>query len=239
MRAAPLMRAPWMAAVPMPPAPITTAVSPPRTLARRAAEPYPVGTAQASSAAGTSGKSRSILTNEFADDDGVFGERPDLGYMPQVSSVDGVMAKGAVGRHAGCQRPIPGVAQVFHARGAPPASPANRDEGCHHMIAGREAGHSRRRLRAPRRNLRARRSSATWPATRGISGFPAAGPACPAGCGRRSDTARWQPAGPAPHRPAADPARTLRRTTAGRTRRGWPRGFSSTSRPRPPRCHRP
>ncbi|OCB52885.1 hypothetical protein A9X02_01355 [Mycobacterium malmoense] len=52
--------------MPMPPVPITTTVSPPRTPARRAAEPYPVGTAQASSAAGTSGKSGSIFTSEFA-----------------------------------------------------------------------------------------------------------------------------------------------------------------------------
>ncbi|AJK79000.1 hypothetical protein PICSAR240_00631 [Mycobacterium avium subsp. paratuberculosis] len=37
--AAPLIRAPWMAPVPMPPAPITTTASPPRTPARLAAEP--------------------------------------------------------------------------------------------------------------------------------------------------------------------------------------------------------
>ena len=37
--AAPLMRAPWIAAVPMPPAPMTTTVSPSRTLARFSAEP--------------------------------------------------------------------------------------------------------------------------------------------------------------------------------------------------------
>ncbi|CAM4314162.1 hypothetical protein MYBA111488_13045 [Mycobacterium basiliense] len=43
MRAAPLIRAPWMAAVPMPPAPIATTVSSPHTLARRAAEPCPGG----------------------------------------------------------------------------------------------------------------------------------------------------------------------------------------------------
>ncbi|OBG58953.1 hypothetical protein A5702_07690 [Mycobacterium sp. E3339] len=66
MRAAPLMRAPCTAAVPIPPVPITTTVSPPRTPARRAAEPYPVGTAQANSAAGTSGKLGSIFTSEFA-----------------------------------------------------------------------------------------------------------------------------------------------------------------------------
>ena len=38
-------------------------------------------------------------------DDGVFGERPDLGHVPEVSPVDRVMAKGAVGRHAWCQGP--------------------------------------------------------------------------------------------------------------------------------------
>ena len=37
--AAPLIRAPWIAPVPIPPAPTTTTVSPPRTPARLAAEP--------------------------------------------------------------------------------------------------------------------------------------------------------------------------------------------------------
>ena len=37
--AAPLIRAPWIAPVPIPPAPTTTTVSPPRTPARCAAEP--------------------------------------------------------------------------------------------------------------------------------------------------------------------------------------------------------
>ncbi|ORW59253.1 hypothetical protein AWC20_09905 [Mycobacterium parmense] len=39
MRAAPLMRAPWIAAVPIPPAPMTTTASPPHTRARWAADP--------------------------------------------------------------------------------------------------------------------------------------------------------------------------------------------------------
>ncbi|OBB68552.1 hypothetical protein A5758_08775 [Mycobacterium sp. 852014-50255_SCH5639931] len=52
--------------MPIPPVPITTTVSPPRTPARRADDPYPVGTAHASRAAGTSGKPGSILTSEFA-----------------------------------------------------------------------------------------------------------------------------------------------------------------------------
>src|SRR5262245_6083907 len=48
----PLMRAPpCKAAVPMPPVPTTTTVSPSRTLARWTADPYLVGMAQASSAA--------------------------------------------------------------------------------------------------------------------------------------------------------------------------------------------
>ncbi|OOK76391.1 hypothetical protein BZL30_4201 [Mycobacterium kansasii] len=54
-------------------------------------------------------------------------------------AVNGVVPKSAVGRHAGCERPGSGVAEVFHARGAPSALTAHGDERRHHMVAGREA----------------------------------------------------------------------------------------------------
>ncbi|ORV62794.1 hypothetical protein AWC03_06580 [Mycobacterium europaeum] len=84
IRAAPLMRAPWTAAVPIPPVPITTTVSPPRTPARRAADPYPVGAAQASRAAGTSGKSGSIFTSELAATTVCSANAPILDTWPRL-----------------------------------------------------------------------------------------------------------------------------------------------------------
>ena len=85
----------------------------------------------------------------------------------------------------------------------------------------------RRRPRPPRRSLRARRSSATWPADRGSGRDRAAVPAVPAGCVRRSDIARWRPVVQELLRLAVDRARTSQPTTDRRTRGGWPRGFSS------------
>ncbi|OBH32366.1 hypothetical protein A5692_15060 [Mycobacterium sp. E342] len=84
IRAAPLMRAPWTAAVPIPPVPITTTVSPPRTPARRAADPYPVGTAQASRAAGSRGRPESIFTSELAATTVCSANAPILDTWPRL-----------------------------------------------------------------------------------------------------------------------------------------------------------
>ena len=63
---APLRRAPWITLSPTPPQPITTTVSPGRTLAVLMAAPTPVTTAQPSTAARSSGISRGITATEFS-----------------------------------------------------------------------------------------------------------------------------------------------------------------------------
>ena len=99
IRAAPLIRAPWIAAVPMPPAPMTTTVSPARTFARFAAEPYPVGTAQDSSAVAPVAGGID-LDDRIRRNDSVFGERTDLREVTELAAVGGVVAERPVGRHA-------------------------------------------------------------------------------------------------------------------------------------------
>ena len=80
--AAPPIRAPWMAPVPIPPTPITTTVSPTRIPERFATEPNPVGMAQDSSALGASGSCGSILTREFVDTTVCVANAPTLARWP-------------------------------------------------------------------------------------------------------------------------------------------------------------
>lgn len=61
----PAARAPCTAFAPMPPIPMTTAVSPARRSAVRTEEPKPVVTPQPTSAARSSGKPSSIFTADF------------------------------------------------------------------------------------------------------------------------------------------------------------------------------
>ena len=60
--AAPAMRAPWVTAMPMPPAPSTSTVAPSSTLAVLSTAPTPVCTAQPITHAISSGTSGSTLT---------------------------------------------------------------------------------------------------------------------------------------------------------------------------------
>src|SRR5713226_1317112 len=64
---APANAAPWTALMPTPPMPYTTVVSPGRTPPALTAVPQPVGTPQPTSATVSSGRSASILTQEFSD----------------------------------------------------------------------------------------------------------------------------------------------------------------------------
>src|SRR5581483_11686086 len=66
IRAAPASRAPWIAAKPTPPQPITSTLSPGRTTALRSTAPTPVVTPHPSSAARSSGSDLSIGTTAAA-----------------------------------------------------------------------------------------------------------------------------------------------------------------------------
>jgi hypothetical protein len=70
----------------------------------------------------------------------VFGERADLGQVPERMAADGVVAERLVRRHAGRHRRGAFVAQVFHARCTPSALTAHRHEGHHHVVTHGETG---------------------------------------------------------------------------------------------------
>ena len=224
--AAPLMRAPWMAPVPMPPTPMTTTVSPVLHL----------GTVLRGAVAGGDParqqchrQQRQVgidLDDRIRGNHSVFRERTDLRQMPEVSAVGGVMAEGAVRRHSGNHHLRAHVADVLHAGVAPPALAADRDERRHDVVAWRELGdafadfehHPGAFVAADHREHRGqavRLASPRW------------GQTCRrCGCARRSGTARRRPSRPGPRRPSAGRARSPRPTTADPCRAGSPRGFS-------------
>ena len=133
-RAAPAIRAPCTALMPMPPMPTTTTVSPTWTSARFVAEPQPVATPQRHERHAVEREVVVDLDHRHLRHARQLGERAELGQQRHRLTVD-VVAVGAVGDHPAAERPGAGVAQVAAAGEAVAAVPARRHEAGRHVVA--------------------------------------------------------------------------------------------------------
>ena len=71
----------------------------------------------------------------------MFGECADLRDVSEILAIGRVMPKRAIRRHPRRERAGADVADVFHARCAPPTLPGYRHERRHHVAAGGELGY--------------------------------------------------------------------------------------------------
>ena len=71
----------------------------------------------------------------------MFGECADLRDVSEILAIGRVMPKRAIRRHPRRERACADVADVFHARCAPPTLPGYRHERRHHVAAGGELGY--------------------------------------------------------------------------------------------------
>ena len=140
--AAPLMRAPWIAAVPMPPAPMTTTVSPPRTFARFDGRAVAGRDRARQQCARHQWQVRLDLHNRVLRHHSVFRERADLGQVAQRLAVGGVVAERLSVGMPGVIVAAPSSQRYSMPLSAPSAVAADRDERHHDVVARREFGYA-------------------------------------------------------------------------------------------------